>query len=143
MSYEIPSNLPQPTRFEADGSPTWVFADGEWTNRGWIVPLERLAEYIDPQEPPPPAGEPVPETIGPAQLRVALLRLHGIDAETLGATVGAIIASLPAEQQTEANYLWQYSTLVRRDNPLVGAVGYVLGLTTEQVDELYRVGNQI
>jgi hypothetical protein len=134
MSYEIPSNLPQPTRFEADGSPTWVFEGGEWTNRGWIVPLERLAEYIVPQEPPPQPGEPVPESVGPAQIRLALLDLYGVTDEMIRGS----IEQLPEPNKTRALILYDYSAEFRRSNPFIDAIGTMLGINDEQINDLYR-----
>ena len=83
---------------------------------------------------------PVPEAASPATIRVALRRLHGIGNAQLDLVVGAVIASLPdVDQQEDARTLWTYSVSIRRDHPLVVAVGAALALTGDQVDEVFRV----
>jgi hypothetical protein len=82
---------------------------------------------------------PVPEFVTKGQLIRSLYQIHSVTVETLDATVEAIIAGLPAGMdQTEYTYQWRYSTTVYRSNPLVPIVGSVLGLTEEQVDDVYR-----
>lgn len=134
MSYEIPDNLPQPTRYEADGSPTWVFPDGEWTNRDWVVPLSRLAEYISPPPPPSPPSEPVPDSVGPAQIRLALLDLYGVTDEAIRGAIN----QLPEPNKTRALILYDYSAEFKRANPFVLAIGQMLGINDEQIDDLFR-----
>jgi hypothetical protein len=82
---------------------------------------------------------PVPEAATPATIRVALRRLHGVKNATLDATVQSVIASLPSEEdRDEAETMWTYSVSIRRDHPLVAAVGVALNLTTEQVNDVFR-----
>jgi hypothetical protein len=84
--------------------------------------------------------EPVPEAASPATIRVALRRLHGIGNAALDATVGAVLASIPDPgERDDAETLWMYSVSIRRDHPLVAAVGAALNLTPDQVDEVFRV----
>jgi hypothetical protein len=119
---------------------------GRWTNDIGLsleAAAAKVAEILASFDPPVVAGPVVPPTIGPAQLRVALLTTYGITPEQLEATVVGIIGSLPAEVQPTYTLLWRYSTEVRRDNPLVDVIGMQFGLSSEQVDELYRVGNAI
>ena len=87
---------------------------------------------------------PVPEAASPATIRVALRRLHGITNAALDATVGAVLASIqdPGERD-DAETLWLYSVSIRRDHPLVAAVGAALNLTPDQVDEVFRVAATI
>ena len=84
--------------------------------------------------------EPVPEAASPATIRVALRRLHGVTNAALDATVGAVLAGIadPGERD-DAETLWLYSISIRRDHPLVAAVGAALNLTPDQVDEVFRV----
>ena len=88
--------------------------------------------------------EPVPEAASPATIRVALRRLHGVTNATLDATVAAVLASIqdPGERD-DAETLWLYSVSIRRDHPLVAAVGQVLSLTSDQVDDVFRVAETI
>lgn len=87
--------------------------------------------------------EPVPEAASPATIRVALRRLHGVSNSALDATVAAVIDSLPIDEQDDAETMWLYSVSIRRDHPLVAAVGQVLNLTSAQVDEVFRVAATI
>ena len=88
----------------------------------------------------PDVAIPVPDAASPATIRVALRRLHGIGNAALDATVGAVLASIsdPGERD-DAETLWMYSVSIRRDHPLVAAVGAALQLTDVQVDEVFRV----
>jgi hypothetical protein len=88
--------------------------------------------------------EPVPDVASPATIRVALRRLHGVTNTALDATVDAVLSQItdPGERD-DAETLWLYSVSIRRDHPLVAAVGQVLNLTSDQVDEVFRVAETI
>lgn len=133
MSYEIPADLPQPTGYDTDGSPYWDFDGNRWTNRGWIVPLERLAQYII-ATPVPEPGEPVPDSVGPAQIRLALLDLYGVTDEA----IRGAIDQFPEPNRSRALVLYDYSAEFRRGNPFVAAIGQMLGINDEQIDDLFR-----
>lgn len=82
---------------------------------------------------------PVPDAASPATIRVALRRLHGVTNAALDATVGTVLASIPdAGERDDAETLWMYSVSIRRDHPLVAAVGAALNLTPDQVDDVFR-----
>jgi hypothetical protein len=77
---------------------------------------------------------PVPPVITPAQLRL-WLNNAGIPANS----VDNAIAAIPDEKQRqEASIRWEYTTEIRRDNPLVDALAQTLGLTEAQVDQAFR-----
>jgi len=86
-----------------------------WTGSGWE---------------PPVVVVPVPETITPLQARRALRAADLLDA------VNAWIATQPDDAQ-EA---WEYCVEVRRDDALIAGAQEGLGLTSEQVDDLFRQG---
>ena len=88
--------------------------------------------------------EPVPEAASPATIRVALRRLHGITNAALDATVGAVLASItdPGERD-DAETLWLYSVSIRRDHPLVAAVGVALNLSSDQIDDVFRTAETV
>ena len=94
-------------------------------------------EWVEDTSPPP-------ESASPATIRVALRRLHGVTNATLDATVAAVLASIqdPGERD-DAETLWIYSVSIRRDHPLVAAVGVALNLTSAQVDDVFRVAATI
>ena len=77
-----------------------------------------------------PRDNPVPEKITPLEARRAL-RAAGL----LGA-VNAWIATQPSDTQDA----WEYCIEVRRDDRLVANAQDALGLTSEQVDDLFRAG---
>ena len=87
---------------------------------------------------------PVPEAASPATIRVALRRLHGISNAALDATVGAVLAGIsdPGERD-DAETLWLYSVSIRRDHPLVAAVGQALNLSSGQVDDVFRTASTV
>lgn len=71
---------------------------------------------------------PAPASVTPLQMRKAL-RAAG-----LKPTVDGYIATLSEEAQ-EA---WEYATAVDRDNQLIADAATGLGMTPEQVDDLFR-----
>jgi len=89
---------------------------GRWTGSGW--------------EPKPIPPVPVPASITPLQARRALRAADLLNA------VNAWIATQPDDAQ-EA---WEYCIEVRRDSPLIAGAQAGLGLTGEQVDDLFRAG---
>lgn len=79
------------------------------------------------QEEAPPA--PVPDVVTPRQIRWAL------NAAGLRGTVEGAIAA--ADQNTKD--AWEFSNEVRRDNPLLNSLAAALGMTSEQLDDLFRL----
>lgn len=79
------------------------------------------------QEAAPPS--PVPESVTPRQIRWAL------NAAGLRGTVEGAIAG--ADQNTKD--AWEFSNEVRRDNPLLNGLAAALGMSTEQLDDLFRL----
>lgn len=75
---------------------------------------------------PPP---PVPESITPLQGRKALRAAGVFEA------FKAFEATLTDEQRDELEYALQWS----RDNPIIAAGAASLGLTSQQVDDLFRL----
>jgi hypothetical protein len=91
---------------------------GRWTGTSWELPVVVV---------------PVPEAITPLQARRALRAAGLLD------SVNAWIATQPDDAQ-EA---WEYCIEVRRDSPLIAGAQSELGLTSEQVDELFRTGGSL
>jgi hypothetical protein len=89
---------------------------GRWTGSGW--------------EPSPIPPVPVPAAITPLQARRALRAADLLDA------VNAWIAT----QSADAQEAWEYCVEVRRDAALIAGAQEGLGLTPEQVDDLFRAG---
>lgn len=74
------------------------------------------------------ANPPVPQAVSAAGLRVAL------NAAGLRSAVEAAIA----QSDPDAKDLWEYAPEIRRDHPLVKALGTALNLSGEQIDGLFR-----
>lgn len=73
----------------------------------------------------------VPASISPRQARLALL------ADGLLATVEATLAAMPSPEGDAARIEWEYATEIRRDSALLEAIGPQLGLTDEQIDQMF------
>lgn len=101
--------------------------------------IERLGftreDFPDAQPPALPEYVPevvaVPEVVPMRQARLALL-----DAGLL-AQVDMAIASMPGMEGDAARIEWEYAQEVRRDWPIVAALGEALGLGVEQLDALF------
>ena len=102
---------------------------------GNIVP-EGYIEYIVGQEPQELLENIdmfeiiVPTTITPRQARLALLKRNLLDA------VDAFLQTNP-EHKIE----WEYATYFERNSNLIISAGAGLGLTSEQIDELFIYAN--
>lgn len=82
---------------------------------------------------PPPSPSPVvPQFVSMRQARLALLQANLLDqVETTLSTI-----SDPVEKQS-ALIEWEYATTVERKSPWVQTLSTALGLTEEQVDQLF------
>jgi hypothetical protein len=94
-------------------------------HRQALAEWEAQGNAIEPYVEPP---EPVPQVVSMFQARAALINAGLYD------TVDAAM-----QQAGGVNLIaWEYATEVRRDSPLVQAMAAELGLTNEQVDNLFR-----
>lgn len=99
--------------------------------------VESAADLIEgevySEEPPTPVviANPVPLSVTMRQARMALFQQGLLD------QVSAIIAGMPSPDKEAATIEWEYSQTVERDRPLVMFLGSQLGLTNEQVDQLF------
>lgn len=80
-----------------------------------------------------PYVEPVPQVVSMRQARLALLQ------QNLLSQVDAAIDSLPSPSREQAQIEWEYSTEVRRNSPWVIELTPALGLTSEQMDDLFKL----
>lgn len=81
--------------------------------------------------PAQPEPAKVPQSVTMRQARLALLQAGKL------ATVNAAIASMGGAQGESARIEWDYSNEVQRAQPLVAALGGVLGMTSDQLDQLF------
>lgn len=103
-------------------------------SQGWIPAGEsRIGDLWDGETfttpPAPPA--PVPQQVTMRQARLALHAaglLEGVD---------AAIASLPEPNKTTAKIEWEYAQAVERNAGLVPSLAAALGMTEEQIDQLF------
>lgn len=79
------------------------------------------------------AQTPVPEWITPLQARRALT------AAGMRSAVDNYVAALDQDSKDA----WEYATIVHRDNAIIAAGAAALGLTTAQVDDLFRLGTTL
>lgn len=84
------------------------------------------AEYI-----PEPAPIQVPSAVTMRQARLALLNLG------LLANVDSAISALPSPQKEAAKIEWEYSQEVQRHNGFVAQLAPILGLDSNQLDNLF------
>jgi hypothetical protein len=82
--------------------------------------------------------EPTPEEIPLWAFRSSLV-LAGITE----ATVDAMLAELPQPARTVASIQWNYGNFIRRDHPLIDQLGGALGLTSEQINGVFRVAETL
>ena len=75
--------------------------------------------------------DPVPSQVTMAQARLALNAIGKLTA------VDTAIATLPEPQKTQATIKWDYSSYVSRTDPFTLELGAALGLSSDQIDQLF------
>lgn len=83
---------------------------------------------------PPP---PIPSVVTMRQARLALL------AAGLLSQVDNVIDGLEEPGRSAARIEWEYATELRRNHPLVAALGSALELTEQQIDDLFLAASEI
>ena len=91
---------------------------------GWLY------DGINFTSPPQPALL-VPQEVTMRQARLALLE------NGLLANVQPAINSLPEPDKTKAQIEWEYSNALQRSNPFVDVLGAALGLSSQDLDDLF------
>lgn len=81
--------------------------------------------------PAQPEPAKVPQSVTMRQARLALLQAGKLS------TVNAAIAAMGGAQGEAARIEWEFSNEVQRGQPLVAALAPVLGMTSEQLDQLF------
>ena len=92
-----------------------------------------LAEIQSEWVPPPFPPVPVITSVEMRQARLALLE------QGLLTQVNNAVATMPGELGNKARIEWEFSKAVRRDKPLVQVVAASLGLTSQQIDDLFAL----
>ena len=91
---------------------------------GWLY------DGINFTSPPQPTPS-VPQEVTMRQARLALLE------KGLLANVQPAINSLPEPDKTKAQIEWEYSNALQRGNPFVAVLGTALGLSSQDLDDLF------
>jgi hypothetical protein len=89
----------------------------------------------------PYAKAPAPEVIEdvtPRQIRQALI-LSGYSL----AMIDSAISQLPEPTQSLARVEWEYSTMVQRNRPLVSQMAALLGVSSAQLDALFKLAKTL
>ena len=74
----------------------------------------------------------IPQSITPRQARLILLQMNLLD------EVDAILAT-----NREWQISWEYANEIQRDSPLIAALAAQLGLTGEQIDNMFIEGAKL
>lgn len=87
---------------------------------------------------PAPTPLPVPAEVTMRQARLALLQIGLLD------DVAPMIEQIEdVAVRRAAQIEWEYSSAVKRNNPLINMLGGALGLSQSQIDDLFRAAAQI
>lgn len=106
---------------------------------GVVLPFNVIGEGVIEDYIPVPVTlkVEVPSEITMRQARLALLGAGKL------ASVSAAIISMPEPQKSKATIEWEYSSGVLRHNGFVSQLGTVLGLTEQQIDELFILASTL
>lgn len=85
----------------------------------------------------PPAVVAIPQSVTMRQARLAMLHAGILD------DVEALIQNMPGDDGRAARIDWEFAQDVRRDWHLVGALGSQLGMTADQIDDLFIYAGSI
>jgi len=96
----------------------WKYSDGEFS------------------EPEAPEAH-IPQSVSMRQARLAMLSAGILDA------VESMIAAMEGDAGKAARIDWEFAKDVRRDWPLVAELGAQLGMTEDQIDELFIAAAEI
>jgi hypothetical protein len=116
--------------------PLWVSKDANGNINGvYANPQSFPVEQAAPDDPAIVAylAPPLVAAVNPVQGRIALLNAGLLDKAK---------ASVDAAGGATAIW-WEYATTWERANPLLNALGFGLGLSSDQIDALFVAASQI
>lgn len=80
----------------------------------------------------------MPQELTPRQVRLAMLGA-GLDLSQ----IDTMIAGLDEPQKSQVKIMWEYSTVFLRKDPILNGFAEQLGLSQEDVDNLFIAGASI
>lgn len=81
----------------------------------------------------------IPERVSPRQLRLAL-----IEQGTMPDQITSAIEAIPDETMKQKALIeWEYATFYERNNPTVSAIGSMIGLDEDGIDNLFIEADKI
>ncbi|KAB2673895.1 MAG: hypothetical protein DVB31_02950 [Verrucomicrobia bacterium] len=101
-----------------------------YCTQNWIV-----TPKVDTQALPPPPTVPVEVPLWAFR---AVLTVRGINTQ-----VDGLIASLPEPDRTVARTQWEFGNYIVRGHPLIAALGAQIGMTTADIDEVFRLASSL
>lgn len=101
--------------------------DGRWSD--WQVSPDIPSLFYNPL-----ANTPEPPVVTPRQARLALLGAGLLD---------AVETELAKPENKAAQLTWEYALEVRRDDPLIAAIGAALQITDQQIDALFEAAKEL
>lgn len=81
--------------------------------------------------------EPIPRSVTMRQARIALAR------SGLLASVDTALAAMTGQAGDEARIEWEFSSMVERDRSLVQSLAAGIGLTEQQLDDLFALASTL
>lgn len=96
---------------------------------------QALATTVTAHDATPP---PNISDVTPRQFRQALV-LIGVSTQE----IELALDSLPEPTKSLAKIEWEYSTIFQRHRPLVNQIGFALGWTSEQLDDLWTLAKSL
>jgi len=80
----------------------------------------------------------IPQSVTPRQFRVALI-MSNISMQS----IEDMIAALPEPDQSIVRTTWEYSTVFERDNTILNNMAANMGLTQQEVDNLFILAEDL
>lgn len=112
----------------------WIPADP--ANSDYAAYLRWLEEGNTPLPADPPPSD-IPVVVSMRQARLALLAAGYLS------QVNAAVSAMQGAEGDAARIEWEYAQEVRRDSALVASLSSALGLTEEQLDDLFTSGAKL
>ena len=120
---------------QRDGYPYHVPNEGEWAELWEQVHEYALAnpDKVKIELPAPEPEDPPVTSVTPRQARLALLQFGMLQ------QVNDAIANMGGDAGEAARIMWEYATEISKNDPLLAQITAGLGLSDEQIDQLFEL----